>query len=485
MAEITLLQEAKVELIKRRIVAIEAKGSQIEMDKLLNILMPKYNMDINHDGKVRAFHRAKQFEKGIRGGVRAGKTYPIMAEAIGLSFINRPGYHLSVSPSEQNGFETCLEVLKEHCDRDGIPYDFIVSKNEFRIYWGNNEKDYGRILIHGMDSNWLGVTAASGDLNEPFSIHKEAYKDWSDRISSPKAKVLRKLWGGTAIPEKMQWGHEFYELENDITEDIYTDTFTTYGNTFLPAKYIRSQERMYKGKQREVRLLGKCIRVSDGDIVYYGYDDKKNHRKFSIEEENEIAVSIDFNVKPMTALILGAKIGKLHIFSDPKIDHSSTRQLCQLVISRLRDTGLLRDDGYTIYNSNIIITGDASGKHEDTRANFNDWIIVQKEFERENIQIYMAVAESNPGIRASADMANVGLTTEQIMVDPCCKDFIRTLNNTAWKPGARGAVIDEQKDWGHHSACFRYAVWWLQSFWKKDDDLDDGYVSMSNAGRER
>ncbi len=469
--KLTLKQQGKILKIQRRLEELEAKGKTLKGSKLINLLLPKYDMSIHNgkpvewngtyyeDGNIKDWHNAEQLEKGLKGGERAGKTFPLEAEAIKLSFVNRPEFHLSVSPSFDNACETVVEVLKMHCNINELAYDWYKSNNLFLIYWGTHEEDTARILIHGMDSEWLGVTAASGDLNEPFSIKNQAFLDWRARISSPTAKELKRLWGGTAVPESMQWGHEYFDEVKIVTPTLYADTIITYGNKYLPIDYINDLDKKYTEKQKEVRLLGRCIRLTEGDAVYYGYSDK-NKKPFVNENDFEFALSFDFNINPMTCVMAALKPGRIHFNKSFKIKKSSTGELCDQVINWLKDNRLVRKDGYSLNGSSFIITGDATGKHGDTRSHLTDWLIIQNKFEEAKIKVTIAVYESNPSIRDSVNEVNSGLESLKILIDPVeCKDLLRTFDMTAWKDGAKGFAINEQAEWGHHSACIRYLVW--------------------------
>lgn len=485
MKKLTLKQQGKIIKIQRRLEELEAKGKTVKGSEMISLLLPKYDMSIHNgkpvfwngtwyeDGNLKAWHDAEQLEKGFKGGERSGKTYPLEAEAIKLSFLNRPEFHFSLSPSFDNACETVVEVLKQHCNKNEIAYDWYSSKNMFVIYWGTHEEDHARILIHGMDSEWLGITAASGDLNEPFSIKKKAFLDWRARISSPTAKELKRIWGGTAIPESMQWGHEYFDEVKIVTPTLYADTIITYGNSYLPKEYVNDLDKKYTEKQKEVRLLGRCIRLTEGDAVYYGYSDK-NKKPFDITETFDFALSFDFNINPMTCVMAGIKPGKIHFCESFKIKKSSTGELCDQVINTLKEKKYVREDGYSINGSSFIITGDATGKHGDTRSHLTDWLIIQDKFEKAGIKIQLVVFESNPSVRDSANEVNSALEILKIFVDPVnCKDLLRTFDMTAWKDGAKGFAINEQAEWGHHSACVRYLVWWTAPLHKDEAGAEE------------
>ena len=460
----------------RKLRRVEAKAGS----GLVNVLLPNY---VPHP-KMKAWHDAPQSHKGIKGGVRSGKTYTLCAEAVALSYLNKPFFHLSISPSFDNACETYVENLEELCTTNGLTYEWRKSANLFSIVWGKRPQDIARILVHGMDSNYKGVTAASGDLNEPFSIPSKAFKVWWERISHPRAVKLARTWGGTAEPDKMQWGWEYFEKEKENRDDFYSDTLQTYDNIHLSKDYIAGLEKIYTAKDREVYMLGKCINLG-AQAVYYAFDrqtkayDQLKLAQRLMSENCEICLSFDFNTNPMTAL-LGAVIKqRRYIVDEFKISKSSTRELCQLVIHRLQDAGLVNKRAHS-----IIITGDASGKSGSSKSNQNDYEQIMDEFGNAGIDYVLVVPESNPPVRDTVNYVNNEFEKDALYVSEKCTELMRDLELVAWKQGADGFHIDKsKKDLTHLSDCLRYFCYNTQML--VSDEHNDGRSSQAMYREKR
>lgn len=447
---------------------------------LVSALLPQY---VPHP-KMKQWHDATQTHKGIKGGVRSGKTYTLGAEAIVLSYLNRPFYHLSISPSFDNACETYVENLEDLCKMNGLTYEWRKSLNLFTIHWGSRDSDIARILVHGMDSNFKGVTAASGDLNEPFSISEKSFKVWWERISHPRAKRLARTWGGTAEPDKMQWGWEYFEKEKENRDDFYSDTLETYDNTHLSADYIKGLESIYTAKDREVYMQGKCINLGT-QAVYHAFDrqtrmmDSLKLSELLIRKPYELCLSYDFNTNPMTAILIAIINRRRYVVEEFAISKSSTRELCRLVINRLEDKHYLRTT-----HASIIITGDASGKSGSSKSNLNDYEQIMEEFGSAGIDYALVVPEANPPVRDTVNYVNNEFEKDALYISSECRGLMRDLELVAWKQGADGFHIDKsKKDLTHLSDCLRYGCHNTRVLTDQDDSGAPGTSAMYREER--
>lgn len=476
----SLANELRLLKKQEQLKKIRTVEADTQSASLMNILLPNYKPA----AKMTEWHNAKQTHKGIKGGVRSGKTYTLGAEAIKLSYLNRPYFHLSISPSFDNACETYVPNLEELCESNGLTYDWKKSNNLFLIIWGKKKRDIARILVHGMDSSFKGVTAASGDLNEPFSISKKSFKIWWERISHPKSKILERCWGGTAEPDKMQWGWNYFDKEKIVTNEFYSDTITTYDNIHLSTDYIKGLEGIYTAKDREVYMLGKCINLGTM-AVYYAFDRQKHilddfdAQLIGLDRQSDIVLSFDFNVNPMTC-ILGSISGKRrYIIEEFKITKSSTRDLCELVINRLKDKRYLS-------SISLIITGDASGQHGDSKSNLNDYEIIMECFDRAKIEYIISVPKANPPVRDGVNYVNNEFEKGNLFISDQCPELVKDLELVGWKQGANNFQIDKsKKDLTHLSDCLRYFCCNTRMLTEADpDDKSDGiYIRLRERRR--
>lgn len=479
----SLANELKLLKKQLQLDKVKAVEADIYSTTLLSMLLPHYKPA----AKMLDWHNAPQLHKGIKGGVRSGKTYTLGAEAIKLSYINRPYFHLSISPSFDNACETVIPNLEDLCDSNGLTYEWQKSNNLFIIVWGKKKSDIAKILIHGMDSNFKGVTAASGDLNEPFSISEKSFKVWWERISHPKAKSMSRIWGGTAEPKEMQWGFHYFDKDKFNTDTFYADTITTYDNIHLSKEYIRGLEETYTVKDREVYMLGKCINLGK-EAVYYAFDRQKHsYQSFydmKVLLDTEFCLSFDFNVNPMTCILGLIDKNRIFVLEEFKISKSSTKDLCELVINRLRDKKIIGSKGLTKFGKSIIITGDATGKNGTSKSNLNDYEIIMQCFDNEKVEYTISVPEANPAVRDTVNDINNKFEKECLYISNQCPELVKDLELVGWMQGATGFKIDKsKKDLTHLSDCLRYLCWNTKVITDYDANEQSGSVLVMRDPR--
>jgi hypothetical protein len=442
--------------------------------------------------KLEEWHSAPQLEKGIKGGVRSGKTYSLMAEALLSAYTNRPYFHLSLSPSFDNACDTVVVVLEELCEKNGLEYKWIKSNRLFRFNLKDQKDDPANILIYGADMSFKGITAASGDINEPFSIPKRQIYIWWERISHPEAVRLVRLWGGTAEPDKMQWGWEYWEKKNIIDDRSYITTITTYDNKYLSDDYIVRLADKYDSRMREVYMLGKNINLS-ADRAYYAFDSEASvipipnsplerggstaepGRRGVLQQNNTLILGFDFNVDPMCAVEMIVE-GDTRIQTDEYVIHSSnTGELCEFIIARLKE----KYDG----ELDIIITGDASGHSKKSSSlGSTDYSIIKEYFDQSGYKVDYRPPRKNPPVRERINYANKMFETGKYLITRNCKLSIRDRGLVTWKQETDGFVIDKSRpDISHLSDAGDYALWASRSV----ENTSDGINAIETYGVQR
>lgn len=487
---LSLYQQALIEERKQSLPDKSKISAGMDMSEILEILLPNYDQD-KETGKARRWHQSDKETKIIKGGVRSGKTYALMAEAIGLSYVNRPLPHLSLSPGFGLAKRTVVKVLEDHCKKNALSYDWVSTEQEFRIYHGNSKDDTSTIIVIGADQGIKGMTVASGDVNEPFTIKRDRYLIWEERISDHSAVILRKLLGGTAEPAKMNWGHEYFKHERFETDELYADTITTYENAmYLPPKYIQRLEAKYTPREREVYLLGKNLNLATTS-AYYEFKHERNVQKHEdimrvIARQTQkltILLGFDFNYNPMTCCEYVIVGDKRYQVGEYKISGSNTAELCDVVINRLNHTyPRLKEDW------SLLITGDASGRKHSTSAMTGDTDIdiISKKFYKAGLEPVISFDDSNPPVRDRVNYTNKLLETARYIISDRCEHTIKDRELVTWKEGTDGFKIDKSKtDLTHLSDAGDYALGLTKRMGIDTVDDDDMPADEILTGDER
>jgi len=497
LKRVGLLEQALVEEKKIRIDNQENKllrlNRQITSYDVIKEILPEYKPSPAQE----KWHRATQREKGLKGGYGSGKTMAFAAEAIALAYINRPLWIILSSPSEDNALMTVLPHLKGFCERNSLGYSFTKDLGHFEIDFGEKK---GNIFLIGQKFV-KGPNVAAVGLDEPFSQKKETYDNLIARVRDPKAAVQSIFWAGTAEPDKMEWGHEFFEKDSN-TSVLYTLTMSTYQNKYLSKEYLRTLETKYDAKMQEVYLMGKYISLAGGKVYYAfdrGADILTDMRELEIKATDlyqqlpEYIVSFDFNVDPMCAVLLGVykNTGYMRVIAEEefKIHNSNTRELCEVIISRLNEKyiedtrELCRIAGS---GRSILITGDASGMKRQTIGQLNDYMIIKDCFLRAGIKHSVYIEPANPAVRDRTNLVNKLFEGKLLKVSSECKSLIKDLELVTWKQGANGFFIDKsKKDLSHLSDAFGYGVWLTQRMFVKEIGDSERVAFKGENGRRK
>lgn len=191
-------------------------------------------------------------------------------------------------------------------------------------------------------------------------------------------------------PEHWVYKH-FIETPHPDRHVFYS---LTEQNKFLNPVYLETQKRNLDPLMAERMLRGRWVRIA-GETVYYQYDPATHFRRdepYVINKQYPIRMCFDFNIalnKPMSAAFMQYTNDHFHIYDEAVIQGARTEELLEDAYNR----GLLPKDQL------VIIHGDASGKHRDTRGPSSDYEIIESFMRSHGIKYEMQVPASNPAVR--------------------------------------------------------------------------------------
>ncbi|MBW7888382.1 MAG: hypothetical protein H3C35_08490 [Bacteroidetes bacterium] len=466
--KLTLLEQAlarEKELQVEKLAKV-SRGVKNNFD-LLKVLLPNY---IPQE-KQSLFHKSNADEKGVKGGYGSGKTIALCAEAIALAYLNRPILVVISSPTEDLIEDTTYATLKMLCDENNIAFQYTSTNGLFKIFFGEVS---GNIRLIG-GRYYKGPNIAALGLDEPFSQRRDIVNNLIARVRSKKAKRLETFWSGTAEPELMEWGTEFFEKDSD-TKKLFTITIPTRENKHLPNGYIERLQSKYDAKTQEVYLEGKFI-LRSANPAYHSFDRKKNVAQ-TISDINfstdEIVLGFDFNVDPMSCAVFVLRNKVFYQIKDFALNNSNTKELCVAVIAYLKNCF----PAIAQQKKSIIISGDASGRRRGTRGYFSDYEIIRDEFAKEELQFYFNIPTENPAVRDRVNFVNKLFESERFVIDENCTKSIRDRELVSWKSAGEGFILDKsKKDLTHLSDAADYALWNCQQLLSANNE--DSSVSVS------
>ncbi len=265
-----------------------------------------------------------------------------------------------------------------------------------------------------------------------------------DGVPDARAKWYKELAlyaCGGFIPETKPNEGAIGENPND-PEWVY---YSWFSSDVLSNEEIESVKRQVDERTYKQEYEGSYLEI--GGLVYYNYTDK-NTTNIEFSSSKDTVISLDFNVNPMTAIILqNRETDVWDCVKEFSLNNSNTWEM-----------GETLKDFLTINNfsGKVWLTGDYSGRARDTTAlksAQSDWVIL-KEILPNIIQ-----KTKRTGIKNSVNSTNAlfcnTLGERKLFINPKeCRFLHRDLTRQVWNNN--GELEDESGTIGHKADALRY-----------------------------
>ncbi len=343
--------------------------------------------------------------------------------------------------------DATLSTLLEILDRNDVPFEHNKAENVLAL------KDTGsKILIRAVEEfeRLRGTNLAWFGLDELTYTSESSWLRLEGRLRDPRAKRLC----GFAVwtPKGFDWVYRrFIKEPVDGYEAIVASAFE---NRYLLDKIPDFYERLkhsYDERFYEQEVLGKYLN-SNGGLVYTAFQRGANVHEISMDATSPILWTLDFNVEPMSSLVLQIRDEQVFVLDEIVLHRASTGQACEEFRNR-----------YPNRHQRVVIYGDASGNKMQT-AGTSDYQIIRKFFiAAEYTQVREKVALSNPPVRDRVELVNSKLRNAagnvDLWVSPKCKELIKDFEETVYKPDSN--VVDKESDplRTHLSDALGYVIW--------------------------
>jgi len=299
--------------------------------------------------------------------------------------------------------DTIVATMRDHIEGDFVEgRDFEFNEVKQKWVWCNGAemkaKSWHKKKWTSFKSEKYSVfimEEATENRDEYWNAYNAAYS----RIGRAKAKINLLLTltnpDSPAHPlyKKMIIGSE----TDDLKHVFYSDA---RDNPFLESWYIDNLMKNLSPIEIARDIEGRWVEDPKGGI-YYNYLRARNYRDedYIFNLNYPIDVMHDFNIgvgKPMS-LAIGQYIkGVFHVAKSILLDGANTEEIMTELIS----SGLFKK------HTTFRVFGDASGKNNDTRSKTNDYEIIEKMLNRENVHYDMEVPRSNPPQRRRHNRVN-------------------------------------------------------------------------------
>jgi hypothetical protein len=297
--------------------------------------------------------------------------------------------------------------------------------------------------LRGTNLAWFG-------LDELTYTQEEAWLRLEGRLRDPKAKRLCGFAAWT--PKGHDWvyrkflGNPVKGYEAIVAPPLENRHLLQYTPDYYERLKDSYDERFY---QQEV--LGLYLNL-DGALVYASFARNENLADLSFDPGFPLLWALDFNVDPMSSLVVQLVRGRVLVLDEIVIRHATTGEACEEFLKR-----------FPIEPAGIVVYGDASGNQQHTTG-ATDYDMI-----REYLQIHSSmtvkykVPKSNPGVRERINLTNSRLRSAAgeigLLVDFKCKELIMDFEQVSFKAGTCQIDKDRDRLRTHLSDALGYLLW--------------------------
>jgi hypothetical protein len=338
-------------------------------------------------------------------------------------------------------------ALFEILDGNKIPFDHSKAENTLIM-----RDTRSKILFRPMDEfeRLRGTNLAWFGLDELTYTQEEAWLRLEGRLRDPKAKRLCGFAAWT--PKGYDWVYRRFIAKpvKGYEAIIAQPSENRYLLQQIPDYYERLKDS-YDDRFYQQEVLGLYLNL-DSALVYASFTRAENVAALSFDPGLPLLWALDFNVDPMSSLVVQLVRGKVRVLDEIVLRHATTHEACEEFLKR-----------FPTDPAGIVVYGDASGYQQHTTG-ASDYDMIREYFEIHSaMPVKYRVPKSNPSVRERINLTNSRLRSAAgevgMLVDFKCKELIMDFEQVAFK--ANTYQIDKERDRlrTHLSDALGYLLW--------------------------
>jgi hypothetical protein len=369
----------------------------------------------------------------VVAGRRFGKTFLSTAELLNRALAKPDQNVWYVAPTYKAAKEIAWDMLTSQ-----IPMEYVGKTNETSL--SITLKNGSTIALKGAEKpdNLRGRSLDFVVLDEFADMRKEAWYEvirpsLSDRQGSAA------LFIGT--PKGRNHFYDLYGKGVDQDEGWQSYQYTTIEGGNVPPDEITSAKSDLD--ERTFQQEYEAAFVSYSGIIYHAFKREQSVSRHD-GEHPVIHVGMDFNLDPMSAVLMTRRGDTLHVFDEIVMFGSNTDEMVAEIRTRYG-------------NGTIVIYPDPASRQRKTSAGGRtDLSILQ------NAGFDVKVRSSHAAVRDRINSVNSRLLSKdgqrRLFVDPKCKKVIESLERHTYK---EGTSQPEKNGFDHMNDALGYAVEYL------------------------
>lgn len=389
--------------------------------------------------------------KGFSGPVGSGKSAALCFESIRNAYLNRGRQGVIAAPTFAMLRDATLTSLFQMMNDYDVDFELRKADGELTL----NNPD-STMLLRSLDEpeRLRGTNLAWFAIDELSYASEEAWLRLEARLRDPKAERLCGF--GVWTPQGHDWIYKrFIQNPIDGYECVQAKPFENRYVLDRTPDYYERLERSYDPKFYRQEVLGEYLN-SRADRVYHCFNPKVHVVAHSYDPEKPLLWALDFNVSPMSSVVLQWRDARLAVIDEIVLERATTEEACAEFENR-----------YKGHRAQIEVFGDASGRNMHTTGQ-TDYSLVQASLYRAGFRhVRLRVPPSNPSVLSRVQKVNALLTNAlgevQLEADPRCRELIKDFEEVLFKPDS--GVIDKLRDprRTHVSDALGYVLWELFS----------------------
>lgn len=235
----------------------------------------------------------------LKGGLRSGKTFALVAKAMRMAAVAWPKPILVVEPTYQMLRDVFVETARTIFDRLGIEYEWHRTDHIMTVFPSSSRPL--RLFCRSLDrpERMVGFTCGGALVDEWESCTEEGILRVKERITPGTGEnyTPQLVLGGT--PEGFGFGYRW--TEEKPLEGLRLITARTTDNVFVDGSYVEGLRQMLSEGEARERLEG--IRTAKEGAVYTRFSRAK-HCGPPCLTDGDIEIAADFNVGCMAWVFL-------------------------------------------------------------------------------------------------------------------------------------------------------------------------------------
>jgi len=393
------------------------------------------------------FHDSKARFKGFSGPIGSGKSQAVCHEAIRLCYLNQGRLGLLGAPTYPMLRDATQAALFEILVGNKIPFDH--NKAENTLVMGDTRS---KILFRPMDEfeRLRGTNLAWFGLDELTYTPEEAWLRLEGRLRDPKAKRLCGFAAWT--PKGYDWVYRRF-IANPVkgyAAILAPPNENRHLLDQIPDYYDRLKDS-YDERFYRQEVLGAYLNL-DAALVYASFTRNDNLANLTFDPALPLLWALDFNVDPMSSLVMQMVRGEARVLDEIVLRHSTTAEACEKFLERFPKSP-----------AGMVVYGDASGNQQHTTG-ASDYDMIHAYFDvHSTMPVVYKVPSSNPTVRERINLTNSRLRSAAgdigLLVDFKCKELIMDFEQVSFKADTYQIDKDRDRLRTHLSDALGYLLW--------------------------